>query len=147
MPQLHLSRLYPGPSLLPEHTAERAVGVGESIDHTFGVVSTVADPVTGLQPGPYVPVHGLIHPFIEMWSADVFATCIQRGANQHMLPVASERKSQPLSVVPDGKTLQAGGGVETPDNFDAAVHDLGNGAGQLSALANGATLSNRAGSV
>jgi hypothetical protein len=131
VPQLHLARFHPGPRLLPEHAAVRAVGVGEGVDHAFGVVGTVTDPGAGFQLRPGGPGHGLIHQFIKMRAAEVIALGIQQGPDQDVLLVLGEVEGQALAVVFSGKPLQAAGGVETADDLDAELGRGGDGCGPV----------------
>lgn len=117
--------------MLPEPAAERTVGVGEGIHHTFGVLHTVTDPVTGFELRPYFSAHGLIDQFVKMRPANIPAVGIQQGSDQDVLLVRCEIEGQALIVELAGESLQARGRLETADNFDPALGSCGNGCGPV----------------
>ncbi len=123
MTQLHLAGLDPGPGLLPEHVAVRAIGVAEHVHHARRVVLAVGDPGGLLQARPHFLAQRLVDQLFQRSARQIVALRIEQTTDQHVLAVGRQVQGDALAVVARRIALEPTGRLEAAYHLGATRLD------------------------
>ncbi|MNO83333.1 hypothetical protein D3C76_746370 [compost metagenome] len=109
MAQLNLAGLNPRARLMPELIAIGTVRIIEHVDDAWGILAPIGNPGALFQACPHLLGHRFVNQTLQRCTRQILTLGIEQGANQDVLAIGREVKSQPLAVIARGIASQTTG--------------------------------------
>ena len=116
--QLHFAGRDPGPGVVPELVAVRAVGVGEGVDDSRRGSFAIAYPGAFLKLLPDAVGHRFADQLLKGFLAEVVAFAVDHGTDNRLFAVGGQVDGQRLLLDHAGIAGQPAGCLERADHFD-----------------------------